>query len=198
MVATHIRPRRSAFASAASLRASRRTRPCRTSGSSNCSRRKASISLAAPWRSTARQCAFPPRCSAAAKTYLIRAEISLHVGGGIVINGHASTSDHYLAFDAAAERLAKQLRRYKRRLRDHHGKAHMPAERAEMARSFVLAPVDEEDGIDDGSTANGTSPVVIAEMSTELPQLTVGEAVMRMDLADAPVLLFANRSHGVR
>ena len=44
--------------------------------------------------------------------------------------------------------------------------------------------------------ANGTSPVVIAEMSTELPQLTVGEAVMRMDLADAPVLLFRNRSHG--
>jgi len=39
-------------------------------------------------------------------------------------------------------------------------------------------------------------PVVIAEMSTELPRLTVGEAVMRMDLADAPVLLFRNRSHG--
>jgi hypothetical protein len=33
-------------------------------------------------------------------------------------------------------------------------------------------------------------------MSTELPRLTVGEAVMRMDLADAPVLLFRNRSHG--
>jgi hypothetical protein len=45
----------------------------------------------------------------------------------------------------------------------------------------------------DGDTA---APVVIAEMSTELPRLTVGEAVMRMDLADAPVLLFRNRSHG--
>ena len=40
------------------------------------------------------------------------------------------------------------------------------------------------------------SPVVIAEISAELPQLTVGEAVMRMDLADAPVLLFRNRSQG--
>ena len=44
--------------------------------------------------------------------------------------------------------------------------------------------------------SGGAAPVVIAEMSTELPQLTVGEAVMRMDLADAPVLLFRNRSHG--
>jgi len=42
----------------------------------------------------------------------------------------------------------------------------------------------------------GIAPVVIAEMSTELPQLTVGEAVMRMDLADTPMLLFRNRSHG--
>jgi ribosomal subunit interface protein len=131
----------------------------------------------------------------AREAHLIRAEISLHVGRGIVINGHAAASDHYLAFDAAAERLGKQLRRYKRRLRDHHGKAHATAESAEMARSFVLAPVDEEEDSDEGAV-DGASPIIIAEMNTELPQLTVGEAVMRMDLADAPVLLFRNRSHG--
>ena len=145
--------------------------------------------------------AIEAHASFAREAHLIHAEISLHVGRGIVVNGHASASDHYLAFDAAAERLAKQLRRYKRRLRDHHGKAPMPAEDkeaegAEMARSFVLAPVDEEDGTDEGAAENGASPVVIAEMSTELPRLTVGEAVMRMDLADAPVLLFRNRTHG--
>src|SRR6202795_1660710 len=70
---------------------------------------------------------------------LIRADISLHIGRGIVINSGGAASDHYRAFAAAAERLAKQLRRYKRRLHEHHGKAHMSAERAEMARSFVLA-----------------------------------------------------------
>jgi ribosome hibernation promoting factor len=131
----------------------------------------------------------------AREAHLIRAEISLHIGRGIVINSHASASEHYLAFDAAAERLAKQLRRYKRRLHEDHGRVRAPAERGEMAMSFVLAPVDEED--DSGeATTNGTAPIVIAEMSTELPRLTVGEAVMRMDLADAPVLLFRNRSHG--
>ena len=65
--------------------------------------------------------------------HLVRVEISLHVGRGIVTNSSATASDHHLAFDAAAERLAKQLRRSKRRLRDHHGKAHAPAERTEMA-----------------------------------------------------------------
>ena len=127
--------------------------------------------------------------------HLIHVEISLHIGRGIVINSGAAAADHYPAFDAAAERLAKQLRRYKRRLRDHHGKAHASVERAETARSFVLAPIDEEAEADAG-TVDGASPVVIAEMSTELPRLTVGEAAMRLDLADAPVLLFRNRTHG--
>ncbi len=131
----------------------------------------------------------------AREAHLIRAELSLHIGRGMVINSGAAAGDHYLAFDAAAERLAKQLRRYKRRLRDYHGKARAPVERPEMARSFVLAPLDEEAEAD-RAAADGASPVVIAEMSTELPHLTVGEAVMRMDLADSAVLLFRNRSHG--
>src|SRR4029079_5160621 len=132
------------------------------------------------------------------EAHLISTDLSLHVGRGMVVNSSAAAMDHYVAFDAAAERLAKQLRRYKRRLRDYHGgKTRSPAERPEMAQAFVLAPVDEEDDAPaDAATADGAAPVVIAEMSTELPQLTVGEAVMRMDLADAPVLLFRNRSHG--
>lgn len=131
----------------------------------------------------------------AREAHLIRAEVALHIGRGIVANSSAAATDHYLAFDAAAERLGKQLRRYKRRLRDYHARARAVGEAAETAMSFVLAPMDEDD--DTGAIAAvGGAPVVIAEMSTELPRLTVGEAVMRMDLADTPVLLFRNRSHG--
>lgn len=137
----------------------------------------------------------------AREAHLIRADISLHIGRGIVINSGAAATEHYLAFDAAAERLAKQLRRYKRRLHEDHGRSHAPAERTETARSFVLAPVEDDDELDveeaaDLATANGAGAVVIAEMTTELPHLTVGEAVMRLDLANAPALLFRNRSHG--
>jgi ribosomal subunit interface protein len=141
----------------------------------------------------------------AREAHLIAVELSLHVGRGMVVNSRGAATDYYVAFDSAAERLAKQLRRYKRRLRDYHGKGRPAGERPEMARSFVLAPVEDvEEELDDAAEAGGEietaadggiAPVVIAEMSTELPRLTVGEAVMRMDLADSSVLLFRNRSH---
>ena len=54
------------------------------------------------------------------EAHLSRAEVSLHIGRGIVVNAQCRASETYAAFDAAAERVAKQLRRYKRRLRDHH------------------------------------------------------------------------------
>src|SRR5215467_10367219 len=107
------------------------------------------------------------------EAHLSRVEISIHIGRGIVVNAHASASEAYAAFDAAAERLAKQLRRYKRRLRDHHARTREPLT-AERAIDYVLAPVedseDEESAIVEDS---GGAPTVIAEMSTELPHLTV-------------------------
>src|SRR5205823_6942369 len=68
----------------------------------------------------------------AREAHRIRADVSLHIGRGIVANSGAAASDHYQVFDAAAERLAKQLRRYKRRLRDYHGRIR-PSERPEVA-----------------------------------------------------------------
>ena len=133
------------------------------------------------------------------EAHLSCAEISIHIGRGIVVNAHAAASDAYAAFDAAAERLAKQLRRYKRRLRDHHAKGREPAGASERAMDYVLAPIGDDEGAEGAEAetdgVNG-APAVIAEMITELPSLTVGEAAMRMDLAEAPVLLFRNRSHG--
>ncbi len=82
----------------------------------------------------------------AREAHLIRAEISLHIGRGIVVNAGAAVGEAYAAFDAAAERVAKQLRRYKRRLRDHHANFREPAEVEERARDYVLAPVAEEAG----------------------------------------------------
>jgi len=133
------------------------------------------------------------------EAHLSCAEISIHIGRGIVVNAHAAASEAYAAFDAAAERLAKQLRRYKRRLRDHHAKGREPAGASERAMDYVLAPIGDDEGAEGaGAETDGVNgaPAVIAEMITELPSLTVGEAAMRMDLAEAPVLLFRNRSHG--
>ena len=135
------------------------------------------------------------------EAHLTRSEVSIHIGRGIVVNAHAAAAEAYAAFDAAADRVAKQLRRYKRRLRDYHAKARDRSLAGERAMAYVLAPIAEETEEVDAAGAEaedqgGGGPAVIAEMSTELPSLTVGEAAMRMDLADAQVLLFRNRSHG--
>src|SRR5439155_16560667 len=115
------------------------------------------------------------------EAHLIRTDLSLHIGRGIIVKSGAAATDYYPAFDAAAERLGKQLRRYKRRLRDYHAKPRSTAERPETARSFVLAPVDEADDEDEAEArvvdGEAAAPIVIAEMSTDLPSLTVVDAV---------------------
>jgi ribosomal subunit interface protein len=127
------------------------------------------------------------------EAHLNRAEVAIHIGRGISVNASAVSLETYAAFDAAAERVAKQMRRYKRRLHNHHAQAREAFEAGERAKDYILAPFDEEA---EAETEGEEGPAVVAEMSTDLPSLTVSEAVMRMDLANAPVLLFRNRSHG--
>ena len=117
-------------------------------------------------------------------------DLVVHVGKRILVQSHGATGDAYSAYDEAAEHLAKRLRRYKRRLRDHHHERPDQAE-AMLAQQYVLAGED----IEDESTEND-EPMVIAEMETRLETLSVGEAVMRMDLANLPAMMFRNRAHG--
>lgn len=130
------------------------------------------------------------------EAHLCKVEMSLHIGRGIVVNAGAAANEFHAAFDAAAERVAKQLRRYKRRLRDHHAKAREPAETEERATAYVLAPIEDADEDQAADGGEPSAPAVVAEMSVDLPRLTVGEAAMRIDLSAAPLLLFRNSSHG--
>jgi ribosomal subunit interface protein len=122
-----------------------------------------------------------------------RADIGVHVGKGISVKSEGSNPDPHAAFDAAAERIDKQLRRYKRRLRDHH-RGHSGD--AVPAAQYVIAA--ESDDAPEPEPAGETEwqPIVVAEMETTIEALTVGEAVMRMDLASVPALMFRNRGHG--
>ncbi len=117
----------------------------------------------------------------------IKADISVHVGKGIIVQSHASSEDAYAAFDSAAVHIAKRLRRYKRRLRDHHrGREESPS--SVEVQQFVLDPqleADETQPVED-------QPLIVAEMATQIERLTVSEAVMRMDLSGQPALLFHN------
>jgi len=123
------------------------------------------------------------------EAHLFRADITVHAKRGIMLQSNASASEPYPAFDMAADRMAKRLLRYKDRLKKHHQEA--PSENALMAQAFVLNPEEE-----DARAGAGDNPVIVAEMMTPIETLTVGEAVMRLDLGDMPALLFRNRGHG--
>ena len=120
-----------------------------------------------------------------------KADITVHVGKGIMVRGQGSSEDAYAAFDTAAVHVAKRLRRYKRRLRDHHrGRDAQPI--AQEAQHYVIEPHSD---VDDQTPVND-QPLIVAEMATAIETLTVGEAVMRMDLSGLPALMFHNRAHG--
>ena len=121
-----------------------------------------------------------------------RADLAVHVGRNILVQGHAEADAPYPAFDAAAERVGKRLRRYKRRLRDHHQKQQSQAA-ALNARQYVLAAAREDA---EEEPAGAEQPVVIAELATAVDTMTVGEAVMRLDLAELPAMMFRNSAHG--
>jgi ribosomal subunit interface protein len=123
--------------------------------------------------------------------HMYRAVVAAHVGRGIQVQAQGAAEEPYPAFDTAAEHLAKRLRRYKRRLRDHHKDSGPKAETL-LAQQYILAGDDEEESAEDVGQGQ---PAVVAEMTTEIPSLTVSEAVMRMDLADQPALMFRNSSH---
>ena len=117
----------------------------------------------------------------------------VHLSTGLNVQAKASDPDNiYAAFEKCREKMYKQLRRYKRRLKDHHKDRSGPVEYA-AAPSYVLA-ADEDEG--DSQDDAGLQPIIVAEMETRVPTLSVGDAVMQMELAGAPMLVFRNEKHG--
>ncbi len=123
------------------------------------------------------------------EAHLFRADVIVHADKNLVLQSNASSAEPYPAFDMAADRMTERLRRHKNRLKKHQKEAR--AEEAVMASSFVLNAEQA-----DAAEAGPDNPVVVAEMTTSIDTLTVSEAVMRLDLADSPALLFRNRAHG--
>lgn len=114
-------------------------------------------------------------------------DCALHLATGLVLQAEGRASDARPSFDEAADHLEKQLRRYKQRLKDHHRNRRVPVRQVE-AQSYVIAAATEE--------AEPGNPVVVAETGVSLPELTVSEAVMQLDISTQPFLLFRNGGHG--
>ncbi len=114
------------------------------------------------------------------------AECALHLDSGMNLNSHFQDGDPYSSFDEAAEKLDKRLRRYKRRLKNHHKNGANPIKMMEVSDVIIAASDDHSDEPSD------LSPVIVAENTTKISELSVGEAVMQMDISDKAFLVFKN------
>ncbi|TCO69937.1 ribosome hibernation-promoting factor, HPF/YfiA family [Rhodovulum euryhalinum] len=118
-------------------------------------------------------------------------EATVHLSTGLTAQAKAHATEIYAAFDGCCEKMEKQLRRYKRRLKDHHRDRAEPVELM-MASSYVLASSEHGDEAEPESL----QPMIIAEMETQIPAISVGEAVMQMELAGKDLLVFRNEKTG--
>ena len=118
-------------------------------------------------------------------------DIVAHVPQGVVLKGRGGAADAHAAFDQAAERIEKQLRRYKRRLKDRHAQsAHSEAlaGTADAGYTIFAPPPDEEEPAD--------HPPIVAETRVDIPSATVSDAVMLLDLRHTNALFFKNAGTG--
>ncbi|MDE3238643.1 MAG: ribosome-associated translation inhibitor RaiA [Paracoccaceae bacterium] len=117
-------------------------------------------------------------------------ECTVHLATGLNVSARGQATEIYAAFESCREKMDKQLRRYKRRLRDHQ---HVRSEPVEFAggASYILAASEEAEE----SEPTSLQPMIIAEMEAKIPSLSVGEAVMQMELGGSHLLVFRNEKN---
>jgi len=119
-----------------------------------------------------------------------RTDCAIHLDTGATLQTSAIAADAHASFDQAAERIDKRLRRYKRKLKARPSGPAATAPGVDAAAYVLASPVDDEE------VAADYNPVVVAETATRLRTLTVGMAVMELDLSEAPVVVFRSAAHG--
>jgi ribosomal subunit interface protein len=119
-------------------------------------------------------------------------DIVAHVMQGLVLKGAGSGMEAAGSFEGAADKIEKQLRRYMRRLKDrHNGEAIADQESRgyDNAGYTLFQDSNEEEEA-------GDAPLIIAETRVDVPDASVGDAVMMLDLRNTSALLFRNSGTG--
>lgn len=113
------------------------------------------------------------------------ADCKIHLDSGANLHAAGDANDPQVAFETAFDRIEKRLRRYKRKLRDHHHGENRAAS-SEIAYAVIDAPQHDEDA----EVADDFSPVIVAETTKKLATMSVATAVMALDMTDEPVVMF--------
>lgn len=118
-----------------------------------------------------------------------RTECTIHLDSRITLEAEGLAPDAYASADQAAIRIEKRLRRYHRRLKEHRPELQ---HNSVAAASYVIAAPEHDSPVE----SEDFTPVIVAESTTELKQLSVSAAVIELDMTGAPVLVFRHAAHG--
>lgn len=130
------------------------------------------------------------------ESHMFRSDVIVNegTGSGIIIKSNGIAADVYASFDMAADRIEKQLRRYKRKIKNHHKKKFSDAEAEGISqfhgKKYVLSEKDQNEELHEEE-----APLIIAEKPVKIENLTVSEAVMQMNLQNLPALMFINKGN---
>jgi len=123
----------------------------------------------------------------------IAVDCSVHLPSGIVLQAQGQAGEPYAALENALAKMEKRVRRYKRRLKDHHrpDRAPMPSE---PLPAFLLQSQEEDNEGDDAINGEDDQSLIIAETTESLLTMSVAEAVMQLELGEAPIVFFKHAS----
>ena len=117
-------------------------------------------------------------------------DIVAPVANGVVLKAHHRAQEAGIAFEAAADKIERQLRRYAKRLREHKSDGVDAIE--ENAAYTIFAPVPHAEDEDSESD----HPAIVAETRVDIPEASVSDAVMLLDLRNTNALMFKNSASG--
>lgn len=114
-------------------------------------------------------------------------DCSIVLNSGLKLQSHGIADDAYVSADLAVEKLEKRIRRYKSRLKKHHGANPQKTDNIQVVRDYVV-----QSGEDDAEEIDENNPIIIAEKEATIEELSVREAVMRLDVSNNSFLIFKN------
>jgi len=125
----------------------------------------------------------------------VEVDCNVHLPSGIILQSTGKAGDPYAALEDSLDKMEKRVRRYKRRLKDHHaGNTTMPVEPA--AESVIQVNAYDAETDEELPEASDDAPLTVAETAVHIRTMSVSEAVMQLELQEVPALMFRNAGHG--
>nr|WP_321359891.1 ribosome-associated translation inhibitor RaiA [uncultured Hyphomonas sp.] len=124
----------------------------------------------------------------------VEVDCNVHLPSGIILQSTGKAGDPYAALEDSLGKMEKRVRRYKRRLKDHHaGNTTLPSEPA--AESVIHVNGYDTETDEDLPEASDDTPLIVAETAVHIRTMSVSEAVMQLELQEVPALMFRNAGH---